>query len=96
MARNPDVIVNNMKEGLDKVTNSRYGFITESTIVESLSALNCNLTYITENRFPRQYAIALPKDSPLKESFNNAIGQIKSNGVMNRMKAKYWSKKCDN
>lgn len=96
MARNPDVLVNNAKEGVDKVNNSRYGFIIESSFAEFLSAMYCNLTYIESNQFPRQYAIALPKDSQFKEPINNAIRKIKSNGVLNRLKAKYWFSRCTN
>ncbi len=96
MARNPDVLVDNAKDGVDRVNNSRYAFIIESTFAEFLSGMYCNLTYIEDklNHFPRQYAIALPKDSSLKQSFNNAIKKLKANGTLNRLKAKYWSNKC--
>jgi ionotropic glutamate receptor len=96
MARNPDFLIDNVEEGVDKVNNSRYAFIIETSFAQFLSGKYCYLTYIEDklNPFPRQYAIALPKDSPHKQSFNNAIKKLKANGTLNRLKAKYWSNKC--
>jgi ABC-type amino acid transport substrate-binding protein len=96
MARNPDVLIDNAKEGIDRVNNSRYAFIIETSFAQFLSGKYCNLTYIEDklNHFLRQYAIALPKDSPLKQSFNNAIKELKANGILDRLKVKYWNNKC--
>jgi ABC-type amino acid transport substrate-binding protein len=96
MARNPDVLVDNSKEGVNRVNNSRYAFIIETSLAEFLSGKYCNLTYIEDklSHFPRQYAIALPKDSPLKKSFNNAIKELKASGTLDRLEAKYWNNEC--
>ena len=96
MSRNPDVFVSNAKEGVDRVNTTRYAFLVESTFAEYLSKMYCELTYIEDrnNYFPRQYAIAMPKDSIYTPKFNTAIKKLKTSGQLDRIKARYWRDRC--
>lgn len=98
MSRHPEALVTSAKEGFDRVNAGRYAFIVESTFAEYLTGLYCNLTilYDTRQLYPRQFAIALPKGSPYLKSFNEAIRELKANGVIDRLKAKYWTNRCFN
>ncbi len=57
---------------------------------------NCDLTVIGSEKdyYPRKYAIGLPKGTPLKELFNDAIRQLKQTGKLEELKRKYWNTKC--
>ncbi len=57
---------------------------------------NCDLTVIVDeqNRYPREYAIALQKESPHMESFNRAIRSLNQTGKLEQLKRKYWNTKC--
>lgn len=59
---------------------------------------NCDLTVIVDeqNRYPREYAIALQKESPHMESFNRAIRSLNQTGKLEQLKRKYWNTKCNN
>lgn len=98
MSRHPEALVTSAKEGFDRVNAGRYAFIVESTFAEYLTGLYCNLTilYDTRQLYPRQFAIALPKGSPYLKLFNEAIRELKANGVIDRLKAKYWTNRCFN
>lgn len=96
MTRNPDVFVGNAKEGVDRVNTTRYAFLVESTLAEFLSKIYCDLQYIEDqvNYFPRQYAIAMPKDSIYTQKFNSALKKLKQNGQLDKIKARYWRDRC--
>ena len=96
MMENPEVFVESLKEGMDRVNSTRFALIVEQSIAEYIAGKNCQLTYVVDPdiRLPRQYAIALPRDSPYKEAFNSAISQLKSNRVIDRLRTKYW-KTCE-
>ncbi|CAG2161711.1 unnamed protein product [Oppiella nova] len=91
MTRHPEDLVNNAKEGVDKVNGSRFAFLVESSFAEFLTGMYCDLTFIvdTNNYFPRQYAIALPKDSSYLNKFDHAIRRLKKSGQLDRIKGRY-------
>ena len=84
-----------LKDGLEKVNSTAYAFIVEKTYAEYITGINCDLTFIDDNNnyFPRQFAIALNKNSNHTERFNTAIKQLKANGYIDRLRNRYW-KKC--
>jgi hypothetical protein len=97
MTRHPDDMVNNAKDGVDKVNGTRFAFLVESSFAEFLSGMYCDLTFIVDrnNYFPRQYAIALPKDSSYLNKFDHAIRRLKKSGQLDRIKGRYWKDRCE-
>ncbi|KAH7636526.1 glutamate receptor kainate-like protein [Dermatophagoides farinae] len=96
MFRNPDALVRSAKEGFERVNAGRYAFIVESTFAEYLTGIYCNLTmlYDTRSLYPRRFAIALPKGSPLIQSFNKVIRELKATGTIERLRRQYWINRC--
>ncbi|KAF7490354.1 putative glutamate receptor [Sarcoptes scabiei] len=97
MFRNPDALVTSAKEGFDRVNVGHYAFIVESTFAEYLTGIYCNLTmlYDTRSLYPRRFGIALPKGSPYVQEFNKAIRELKSSGIIQRLRHKYWINRCE-
>lgn len=88
-------------EGGKKASNpaTRLAYITTTLTAESLInsySHNCNLTMLADNRnlVRYEYAIALQKDSPWKEPIDRAITELKQDGTLQKLKDKYWVKRC--
>ncbi|OTF69206.1 glutamate receptor, ionotropic kainate 2-like protein, partial [Euroglyphus maynei] len=92
MDTHPSVFVDGEREGLQRVKQERYAFITESPFVEYIVQRECDLVAIDDRRrnFQFEYAIALPKNSPLKGRFNRAIRQLRNDGRIQELKQRYW------
>ena len=95
MTANPEVLVTDYKEGIEKVKTTPFAFIIEKTSAEFIVGSDCDLTYIEDqnNLHNRQFAIALPKNSPHLEKFNSAIRQLKSSGRVETLMDRY-RRKC--
>jgi len=92
---NTDAQVYSREEALNRVKNSKYAFIAESTFNEYIADNDCNLTVINGHQiYQRDYAIALRKGSPYLTRFNNALKILQRNGKLNQLKQKYWRTKC--
>ena len=91
MSENPDVFVKSMKEGIERVKSSPFALIVERKSAELMIGSDCDLTYIEDRSIfmPRQFAIALPKNSPHLEKFNSAIRQLKSRRRMHNLVDRY-------
>ena len=96
MLREPEVFVNNAKEGVDRVNNTNYAFLVEGTFAEFLSGMYCELSYVEDrtNYFPRKFAIATPKGSMYTEKFSSEIRKMKKSGQLDKIKARYWRNRC--
>lgn len=58
--------VNSYEEGIARVEAGNYAFIMESTMIEFVSANNCNLTQIGGLLDSKGYGIGLPKGHKLE------------------------------
>lgn len=89
----PSVFVEGEREGLLKVKREKYAFITESTFAEYVVQRDCDLLAIDDRRkhFQFEYAIAVAKNSPLKDRFSKAIRQLRQSGRIKELKQKYWT-----
>ncbi|XP_027203745.2 glutamate receptor ionotropic, kainate glr-3-like [Dermatophagoides pteronyssinus] len=101
MDTHPSVFVDGESEGLKRVKQERYAFITESPFVEYIVERDCDLVAIDDRRrnFQFEYAIALPKNSPLKDRFNRALRQLRMDGKLSELKQRYWqnhNRNCPN
>ena len=91
---NPSVYTKSVKEGISKVKNTKYAFISESPILEFIADNDCELEFISADHFPTSYAIALTKGSKYLHDFNEAIKQLIEEGTIDDLKDKYWRKNC--
>lgn len=59
-SKQPSVFVKSTDEGIDRVLNSKYAFLLESTMNEYHRRLNCNLTQIGGLLDTKGYGIGMP------------------------------------
>lgn len=92
----PETIVDSVVSGKDKAVEGRFAMILESTTADYLAGNNCNLTALpdTRNLHPRDHAIGLQKGSPYLAQINQAIKELKADGTMDKLFAKYWKSNC--
>lgn len=96
-ALRPESLMPSINSGKEKVVaEGGFAMIVESTMADYIVGQNCNLTALpdTRNIHPRLHAIALAKGSPYLEPINQAIRELKADGTMASLKAKYWKKNC--
>ena len=75
--------------------NGKYAFFMESIIAEHLvNERPCDTTVLPEYLNPSYYAFAVAKHSPLKPLLDKAITTLIKNGVVSRLKNKWWKGKC--
>src|SRR5690625_5958899 len=82
MDTQPSAFVADEKSGVQRVKTDRYAFIAESPFVEYIVQRDCDLVAIDDRRkhFQSEYAIAIPKGSPLKARFSKAIYRLQRLG----------------
>lgn len=92
----PENLMPTISSGQMKATAGGFAMIIESTMADFIVGQNCNLTALPDirNIHPRLHAIALAKGSPYLASFNQAIRELKADGTVDKLKAKYWKKTC--
>ena len=93
MDTHPSVFVEGEKEGVQKVKRERYAFIAESPFVEYVAQRDCDLVAIDDKRkhFQFEYAIAVPRNSSLKNRFSKALRELRHSGRLLELKNKYWN-----
>uniref|UniRef100_T1H3L3 Ionotropic glutamate receptor C-terminal domain-containing protein n=1 Tax=Megaselia scalaris TaxID=36166 RepID=T1H3L3_MEGSC len=107
MEKNPDLLVPQNGDGVQKVLNENYAFLMESTSIEYQLARLCNLTQVGGLLDEKGYGIAMRKskiynkvhhflkkvipDWPYRSKFNEAIIDFQESGVLTKMKNKWWN-----
>ncbi len=96
ISENPRLFVRNIREGIERVNATHFAFIVEKPYAQYITGEDCQFSLIDDpvHRFPRQYAIAMPKNSKYIQEFNSAINELKLNGGLTRLQNNYW-KKCE-
>ncbi|XP_078665246.1 glutamate receptor ionotropic, delta-2-like [Branchiostoma floridae x Branchiostoma belcheri] len=94
----PPTFVETADEGFERVRQGNYAFLWDVAIIEHV-ALNdptCSLMTSESHFYERGYGIALQQGSPYREDFSFGILQLQENGVLERLKDKWWPKlgKC--
>eukprot|EP00058_Branchiostoma_floridae_P003647 XP_002589135.1 hypothetical protein BRAFLDRAFT_75112 [Branchiostoma floridae] len=94
----PPTFVETADEGFERVREGNYAFLWDVAIIEHV-ALNdptCSLMTSESHFYERGYGIALQQGSPYREDFSFGILQLQENGVLERLKDKWWPKlgKC--
>jgi len=96
-----NVFVKNTLEGFNRVkeSNGKYAFILESTMNEYYSQrFDCSTVKVGEIFGLKDFGIAFPKGSYLKDSINMALLTLKEDGYLEYLKYKWWEgrSKCSN
>lgn len=92
----PNVYVQNITEAIQRVrdNNGRYAFIGEAGEIQFLASKKpCDLL-VTGGFISRtSYALAVQKDSPLREQLSHAIETMRDTGVLEDLEKDWWDRK---
>jgi len=89
------------KEGIEKVITSagKFAFFLESAGAEYATAQNCGLTTVGGKINTRNYGIVTKRDSVYRKVLNIALLELMEEGVVKRLKQKWWGsgdRNCNN
>ncbi|XP_075260105.1 glutamate receptor ionotropic, kainate 2-like isoform X2 [Convolutriloba macropyga] len=93
----PKSYVDSTETGIKRVLEDDYAFLMESTMLEYQVSQICNLTQVGGLLDSKFYGIGLRKDSPYTEYVSKAILQLQDDGVLVKLKKKWWEErgKCN-
>ncbi|BFZ10882.1 hypothetical protein BsWGS_13921 [Bradybaena similaris] len=79
-------------EGIQRVetSNGNFAVFMETATAEYVARRNCKLMIYGEDLFPTALAFALQKGSPWTDKINNAIDQLRQDGILELLKDRYW------
>lgn len=89
----PEVLVNSIIEGVEKVmeSNGKFAFIGEAVAFHVLKKQKFpGLILVGDTFFPRQFGIVFPKGSEDRDTFDTVVFELRENGVLDAL-AKKWS-----
>lgn len=90
MAKNSKMLYETNQMGVDRVDED-YAFLMESTTIEYHIQRKCNLKKIGDALDEKGYGIAMPKNWPYRDKFSNALLELQEQGVLARLKNKWWN-----
>ncbi|XP_054710911.1 glutamate receptor 3-like [Uloborus diversus] len=93
LTENPDVMTKNYDEGAQRVRNSggSYAFVMESSSSELWADSEpCDILVTSGFLNTMNYAVALQKNSSLKEKFDEAIITLTEKGTLRKLYEKWW------
>jgi len=88
----------NNKAGVRRVRQSdgRYAFITEGTTADYwVLRQPCDLVKVDGKMDTRHYALAVRHNYQLKAKLNEALTQMKKDGVLKQLKRKWWDERSE-
>ncbi|KAM7393484.1 hypothetical protein PAMP_020350 [Pampus punctatissimus] len=89
----PSVFVKKTSEGVLRVRKSKgkYAYLLESTMNEYIEQRKpCDTMKVGGNLDSKGYGIATPKGSPLRVPVNLAVLKLNEQGILDKMKNKWW------
>ncbi|MGH0116386.1 UNVERIFIED_CONTAM: hypothetical protein FKN15_035690, partial [Acipenser sinensis] len=97
----PSVFVKTTDEGVIRVRKSKgkYAYLLESTMNEYIEQRKpCDTMKVGGNLDSKGYGIATPKGSPLRTPVNLAVLKLNEQGILDKLKIKWWYDKgeCGN
>ncbi|MBN3277979.1 GRIA1 protein, partial [Polyodon spathula] len=97
----PSVFVKTTDEGVIRVRKSKgkYAYLLESTMNEYIEQRKpCDTMKVGGNLDSKGYGIATPKGSPLRTPVNLAVLKLNEQGILDKLKNKWWYDKgeCGN
>jgi len=95
MSNIDNMFVQTYKEGIERVLDEdgKYALFAESTVVDYVVSRRCELKQVGGLLHSKSYGIGLPKDSPFYEPINSALLQLQEDGVLAKLKRKWWYQK---
>ncbi|KAH8418012.1 hypothetical protein KR222_010349, partial [Zaprionus bogoriensis] len=93
MKDNPEFMTDSNQEGVDRVENSNYAFLMESTTIEYITERRCTLTQVGALLDEKGYGIAMRKNWPYRDVLSQAILEMQEQGLLTKMKTKWWKEK---
>ncbi|XP_053947507.1 glutamate receptor ionotropic, kainate 2-like [Anastrepha ludens] len=92
MTQHPHLLFKTNQEGVEHVkSGSLYAFLMESTSIEYNIVRECNLMKIGDTLDEKGYGIAMVKNWPYRDKFNNALLELQEQGALARLKKKWWN-----
>ncbi|XP_077465049.1 glutamate receptor 1-like isoform X3 [Stigmatopora argus] len=92
-AADPSVFVKTTDEGVIRVRKSKgkYAYLLESTMNEYIEQRKpCDTMKVGGNLDSKGYGIATPKGSPLRNPVNLAVLKLNEQGLLDKLKNKWW------
>ncbi|XP_037832010.1 glutamate receptor 2-like isoform X3 [Kryptolebias marmoratus] len=89
----PSVFVKKTSEGVQRVRKSKgkYAYLLESTMNEYIEQRKpCDTMKVGGNLDSKGYGIATPKGSPLRNAVNLAVLKLNEQGLLDKLKNKWW------
>ncbi|XP_004912782.1 glutamate receptor 1 isoform X2 [Xenopus tropicalis] len=89
----PSVFVKTTEEGMNRVRKSKgkYAYLLESTMNEYIEQRKpCDTMKVGGNLDSKGYGIATPKGSPLRNPVNLAVLKLNEQGLLDKLKNKWW------
>ncbi|XP_063303920.1 glutamate receptor 1 isoform X1 [Pelobates fuscus] len=89
----PSVFVKTTEDGMNRVRKSKgkYAYLLESTMNEYIEQRKpCDTMKVGGNLDSKGYGIATPKGSPLRGAVNLAVLKLSEQGVLDKLKSKWW------
>uniref|UniRef100_A0A4W5MAJ3 Glutamate receptor n=1 Tax=Hucho hucho TaxID=62062 RepID=A0A4W5MAJ3_9TELE len=89
-AKQTSVFVKSTEEGIDRVLNSNYAYLLESTMNEYYRQRNCNLTQIGGLLDSKGYGIGMPLGSVYRDEIDLAVLKLQEDNRLEILKRKWW------
>ncbi|XP_048459548.1 glutamate receptor 1a isoform X1 [Rhincodon typus] len=89
----PSVFVKTTEEGVIRVRKSKgkYAYLLESTMNEYIEQRKpCDTMKVGGNLDSKGYGVATPKGSPLRNPVNLAVLKLNEQGLLDKLKNKWW------
>ena len=87
-------MVGGNEEGIMKVLEGNYAFISESAFAEFRVNTDCNLMTIGQPFLARDFALGFPLGSSLRKKVNLALLQLQKDEWLEDLKKKWWRKEA--
>ncbi|XP_077486226.1 glutamate receptor ionotropic, kainate 2-like [Amblyomma americanum] len=84
-------LVSSDAEGVARVENGGYAFLTESASIEYIVQRRCHLTQVGGLLDSKGYGIAMPHGSPYRRPLSSFILRLQESGKLQLLKARWWS-----
>lgn len=85
----PESLVDSNSEGVKKAQETRFAFVGEAHQFPAAIKEFANLRQVGDFIFPREFAIALPKDSGILERMNKMLAEFEADGTLEKLRTRW-------
>lgn len=94
--KSEDTFVNSTKEGVQKVREGGFAYLTDGPYLDYYNSKEpCNTMMLENLLEAKSYGIALQRNSELTNQFSVAILQLREEGVVDKLKKKWWDRRSE-